>query len=167
MTRAPFIVSALALVACGGSDLPRDGAWVSEAAVVDTNSCVITPEEAGIPTLTGFNLERDLDGSFTLVPMDGSDDPVEYDCDLLLGEMTCDIERFDIPLGPTSLRFRLTLVGDFETRRATLRQVAEGDCEGTGCVVAKNKLETEFPCTIDVSYESKWDSDDLGPLGEE
>ncbi|MEM6927378.1 MAG: hypothetical protein AAF602_10635 [Myxococcota bacterium] len=172
LLRASTLVGLTFATGCifGGSDLPRDGMWTIGEPVVAANDCGLDLAEIGYEAPTGFNLFREIDGTFTLVTTD--EDAEELECTLQLDVFSCETDSFTVPLGPTSLDIRTLLSStDAGPRSIDFVQALDADCVGgngsTGCKVAKAELEVEeLPCNVNVGLEATWESEDLGPLQE-
>lgn len=167
--RAPTLLCLTLTAGCifGGDGEPRDGLWIVEAPVIETNDCSIDITPFEIDALASFYLFQEFDMiSYTLLPTEENAD--EIDCSLLGSVLSCDDSNFTVPLGPTLLDVSTELsVADFSReRRIDFTETFEFDCEGdAGCTVAKDELKVEdFPCILTRTLEANWESEDLGPL---
>lgn len=152
----------------GGGDEPRSGEWETGESSVDVNACDLELDTLEIEIPTGFNLYRQLDGTYDLARLE--EDPDKIDCEILLDQITCESESYEVPFGPTLLDVRTRMTAVVKgAKKLEMTLNVDVDCVGgngsTGCKVAKNKAKVDdWPCELTVLFDADWVSDDLGPL---
>ena len=131
---------------------PRSGEWDYTEWVANRNDCDLDENYGNGGG--NFGLDNNGDGTFTVIPGDGSD---PFDCDI-------DGDSFDCPNRATAEEpiqggYDATLVGQavadgsFATdERASGTQTATVNCDGSDCALAETALGIEFPCTLEVDF---------------
>ena len=131
---------------------PRSGEWHYAEWVANRNDCNLD-EDYGNGN-GSFGIDNHGDGTFTVIPGDGSD---PFLCNI-------DGDSFDCPNRATEEEeldsdYDATLVGQavadgmFSTdERGSGTQTATVDCEGSDCGLAEVALGIDFPCTLEADF---------------
>ncbi len=141
----------------GGDADPRSGVWSYAEFTSNRNDCNLDEDYGNGGG--GFGLDNHGDGTFTIIPNDGTD---PFLC-------TLDGPSFDCPDRATEeseidSEYDATLVGHavaegmFDTdENGSGTQTATVDCQGSDCGLAEDALGIDFPCTLEVDFVIEWE----------
>lgn len=141
-----------------GAVEPRTGVWDYSEYAPARNDC-------GLPSTYGnggggFGLVNHGDGTFTVIPNDGTD---PFDCALDGADFSCPDRATEE--APVEQGLDATLVGQASAEgtfsnpeNGAGTQTARIECEGGDCGVVEAATGVDFPCTLEVAFVIDWRS---------
>jgi hypothetical protein len=136
----------------GGDADPRSGSWGYAEYAPNRNDCNLDPSYGNGGGR--FALDNHGDGSFTVVPSDGTD---PFDCTLDGASFACpdratEAEQLDGDYDATLIGHAVA-DGVFATDESgSGTQTATISCAGSDCALAEAALGVDFPCTLEVDF---------------
>ena len=135
---------------------PRSGVWDYTEYEPNTNDCNL-PESYGNGG-GGFGLDNNGDGTFTVIPNDGTD---PFDCTMEGADFDCldraTEEEVVDPQYDATLIGQATATGTFDDPESgSGTQTAVVECEGTDCSLLELATGVDFPCTFSIDFVIDW-----------
>jgi len=135
-----------------GDAVPTSGVWGYAEYAPNRNDCNL--DETYGNGGGGFGLENHGDGTFTVIPNDGTDpfvcilDGSSFDCP----DRATESEEIDSDYDATLIGHAVA-EGMFDTDElGSGTQTATIACQGSDCGLAETALGIDFPCTLEVDF---------------
>lgn len=136
----------------GGDADPRSGSWGYAEYAPNRNDCNLDPSYGNGGGR--FGLDNHGDGTFTIIPGDGTDpflctlDGASFDCP----DRATEVEEVDGGYDATLVGHAVA-DGVFATDESgSGTQTATITCAGSDCGLAEAALGVDFPCTLEVDF---------------